>query len=77
MYSKRYRQEDERDKPANDFLRKHDKHFLAKDRTDKMSHPYLTNRQLRIRQGKEIPQSSLFDANMRKRFGIDRTPLDD
>lgn len=49
----------ELDKLTEDFLREHDPEYTRKRKSVNVTYPYLSARQLEIRQGKEIPLSNL------------------
>lgn len=61
----------DKDKMANDFLRRHDKDFTRKDRVKRTDRPYLSDRQLQLRRSREIPSSSIFNRSVAQCFGHD------
>ena len=54
---------------AEDFLRANDATFKKKNRKTLLEYPYLTKRQIEIRQSKEIPASSIYNNSIRQYFG--------
>lgn len=51
---------------AEEFLRKHDPLYKRKNRKKLLAHSYLSDRQVNIRAGKEIPLSNLSNKQRNK-----------
>ena len=53
------------DQLADDFLKKNDETYYKQNKTKLISHPYLSERQLKRRRSAEIPAGNLSKKQMR------------